>query len=60
LDAKALLCLFHCDFYEYPDDVGNSKPPSKLADKRVLLIILVSVAIIIFAIWLFLSPVIFP
>jgi uncharacterized BrkB/YihY/UPF0761 family membrane protein len=44
---------FTAIFMTIPSDVSNSKPPSKLADKRVWLILVIAVAVIIFASWLF-------
>jgi hypothetical protein len=37
----------------FPGDVSNSKRPSKLADRRVWLIVVIAVAVIMFAVWLF-------
>jgi hypothetical protein len=53
---KPYYVYFTAIFVSIPDDASNSKLPSKLADKRVWLIILISVAVITFAIWLFFIP----
>jgi hypothetical protein len=50
---KPYYVFFTAIFMTIPGDVGNSKPPSKLVDKRVWLIIVITVTVIIFAIWLF-------
>jgi len=36
-----------------PGDVGNSKRPSKFAVKRLMLLMIIVGAVIIFAVWLF-------
>jgi hypothetical protein len=50
---KRYYVYFTAIFMTIPGDVSNSKLPSKLADKRVWLIIVIAVAGIIFGIWLF-------
>jgi cytochrome c biogenesis protein CcdA len=50
---KAYYVYFTAAFMSIPGDVSNSKLPSKLTDKRVWLIILIAVAVIVFAIWFF-------
>jgi hypothetical protein len=50
---KPYYIFFTAIFMTIPGDVSNSKPTSKLADKRVWLIIGIAVAVIVFAIWFF-------
>ncbi|MGI0032792.1 MAG: hypothetical protein ACRD97_05920 [Nitrososphaeraceae archaeon] len=50
---KRYYVYFTAIFMTIPGDVSNSKLPSKLADKRVWIIIVIAVAGIIFGIWLF-------